>query len=112
VEALHGKSLANYNLPELTMYGQEVKHKLGRWNLHPESLSMSADDVLNMELEDQSLHIFVDRKVGKGKTYLVNMICNKRCLLGCIVLPIAIAAISMQHYMGRRTKHSAFKASP
>jgi hypothetical protein len=123
----HGKSLAGYNLPEPTTYGREVEHELARWNQHPESLAKSADDarahfnceqssvyddVLNAVLDDRSLHIFVDGKAGTGKTYLVNMICNKICLLGRIVLPTAIAAFAAQHYAGGRTTHSAFKVSP
>jgi hypothetical protein len=120
----HGKSLATYNLPEPTTHGREVEHELSRWNAYPESLATSAntaralfnaeqssvyDDVLNAVLEEQSLHIFVDGKAGTGKTYLVNMICNKIRSLGRIVLPTAIAAFAAQHYAGGRTTHSAFK---
>jgi hypothetical protein len=123
----HGKSLATYNLPKPTTHGREVEHELGRWNTDPESLATSADtaralfnaeqctiydDVLKAVIEEQSLHIFVDGKAGTGKTYLVNMICNKIRSLGRIVLPTAIAAFAAQHYAGGRTTHSAFKVSP
>jgi Cdc6-like AAA superfamily ATPase len=123
----HGKSLAAYNLPEPTTHGREVEHELGRWNTDPESLATSADtaralfnaeqcsiydDVLKAVIEERGLHIFVDGKAGTGKTYLVNMICNKIRSLGRIVLPTAIAAFAAQHYAGGRTTHSAFKVSP
>ena len=110
----HGKSLAMYNLPELTTHGREVEHELSRWNTYPKSLAASANttyalfnakqssvynDILNAVLE-QSLHIFVDGKAGMGKMYLVNMICNKIHSLGHIVLPTAIVGFATQHYAG------------
>ena len=58
------------------------------------------NNIQNAVLDEESLHIFVDGKAGMGKTYLVNMICNKIHLLGHIILPTAIVAFATQHYTG------------
>jgi len=120
----HGKSLSNYNLPEPSLHSREVEHELARWNADPDTLCTRADhaigllydeqraiydDVMHAVNNNRSLHIFVDGKAGTGKTYLLNVICDKVRSQGCIVLPTAIAAFAAQHYAGGRTTHSAFK---
>jgi hypothetical protein len=120
----HGKTLSNYNLPKPSTHGREVEHELVRWNADPDTLSTRADaavitfndekravydDVMRAVFDDDSIHIFVDGKAGTGKTYLLNVICDKVRSLGRIVLPTAAAAFAAQHYAGGRTTHSTFK---
>ncbi|KAJ7903991.1 DNA helicase Pif1 like protein, partial [Mycena leptocephala] len=55
------------------------------------------------------LCLFVDGKAGRGKTILVNTLCDKVRSLGKIVIPTATSAFAAQLYPGGRTTHSAFK---
>ena len=88
----YGKTLSDYGLPEPMSYGCEVEHELANWASDREGLSARADTAgnsLNVEqrhiynqiiaavIENQPLHIFIDRKAGTGKTYLVQTICDK-----------------------------------
>ncbi|OCH88264.1 hypothetical protein OBBRIDRAFT_734790 [Obba rivulosa] len=61
--------------------------------------------------EGRPLCAFVDGKAGRGKTFLVNAICNKLRSLGKIVLPTATSAFAAQLYPGGKTMHSTFKVS-
>jgi Cdc6-like AAA superfamily ATPase len=67
------------------------------------------DQILSAVLENRPLYAFVDGKAGRGKTTLVNTLCNKLRSLGRIVIPTATAAFAAQLYPGGRTTHSAFK---
>jgi hypothetical protein len=97
------------NLPEPSLHSHEVEHELARWNADPDTLCTHAnhviglfyneqqavyDDVMHTINNNQSLHIFVDRKAGTGKTYLLNMICDKVRSQGCIVFPMVITAFT------------------
>jgi DNA replication protein DnaC len=62
-------------------------------------------------IHKQPLRICVDGKAGRGKTFLVNVICDNIRSRGLIVLLTAMAAFAAQLYPGGRTTHSAFKVS-
>ena len=120
----HGKSLSFYGLPDPIIFTTEVQHELERWGRDPIGLrNRAATAVATMTHEQQfiynqimssvfrkeSLLAFVDGKAGRGKTFLINAICDKVRSLGRIVIPTATAAFAAQLYPGGRTTHSAFK---
>lgn len=120
----YGKTLIDYGLPQPISHMREVEHELARWGRDPHLLSLRSHDafqslnsgqreiyneILFAVTRKQPLRIFVDGKAGRGKTFMVNAICNKIRSLGLIVLPTATAAFAAQLYPGGRTTHSAFK---
>ena len=120
----YGKTLSDFGLPEATVHTREVMHELQSWGPVAEELEMRAentvkifkpqqltiyDQILSAVLENRPLYAFVDGKAGRGKTTLVNTLCNKLRSLGRIVIPTATAAFAAQLYPGGRTTHSAFK---
>ncbi|KAJ6465569.1 PIF1-like helicase-domain-containing protein [Mycena vitilis] len=95
-----------------------------RWGQNPDLLDQRAENAvailkqgqlevynyaLNAVLNTTPLCLFVDGKAGRGKTMLVNTLCDKVRSLGRIVIPTATAAFAAQLYPGGRTTHSAFK---
>ena len=122
----YGKSLAFYGLPEPTTFSAEINHELERWGRDPVGLSNRAhtavdrmtheqrfiyEQIMTSVMTEQSHIAFVDGKAGRGKTFLVNAICDKIRSLGRIVIPTATAAFAAQLYPGGRTTHSVFKVS-
>jgi hypothetical protein len=120
----YGKRLADFGLPEPVVHSREVEHELMRWGQNPEQLAIRADtavailkpgqlEIYNFALaavlNSTPLCLFVDGKAGRGKTMLVNTLCDKIRSLGKIVIPTATAAFAAQLYPGGRTTHSAFK---
>ncbi|GJE90163.1 ATP-dependent DNA helicase PIF1 [Phanerochaete sordida] len=120
----HGKSLADYGLPEPTMYSAEVEHELERWNAQRPEMGSRADDALgvlnpeqraifdvivNAALTGTTLLAFIDGKAGRGKTFLINTICDYLRAREHIVVPTATSGYAAQLYPGGRTMHSAFK---
>jgi RecG-like helicase len=102
----------------------EVEHELLQWGSDPHNLSARADYVVQRLATEQRviydeilfaitnehpLLMFVDGKAGCGKTFMINVICNKVRALGKIILLTATAAFAAQLYPGGRTTHSAFK---
>jgi len=67
------------------------------------------DAIINAVTNNVSLLTFVDGKAGRGKTFLINAVCNKVRAMGRIVLPTATAAFAAHLYPGGRTTHSTFK---
>lgn len=123
----HGKSLSFYGLPDPLTFTAEVRHELERWGRDPIGLRNRAatavarmtheqqfiyDQIMSSVLKKESLLAFIDGKAGRGKTFLINVICNKVRSLGRIVIPTATAAFAAQLYPGGRTTHSAFKVYP
>lgn len=121
----YGKSLADYGLPVPEMHSREVEHELLLWSSNRDELEIRADNSIQMLTDEQRLivddvlhavttgaplTIFIDGKAGRGKTFLVNVICDKVRSMGRIVLPTATSAFAAQLYPGGRTTHSAFKA--
>ena len=123
----HGKSLSFYGLPDPITFTAEVQHELERWGRDPIHLRnrrvataiaiMTHEQhfiysrIMSSVLEREPLLAFIDGKAGRGKTFLINAICDKIHSLGCIVIPTATAAFAAQLYPGGRTTHSAFKVS-
>jgi hypothetical protein len=120
----YSKTLLDYGLPQPVSHLREVEHELLRWGSDPHDLSARADyliqrlateqrviydEILLSITNEQPLLMFVDEKAGRGKTFMINAICNKVHALGKIVLPTATAAFVTQLYPGGRTTHSAFK---
>lgn len=120
----YGKKLSDFGLPEATVHTREVMHELQRWGPMAGELAARAENtakifkpqqlaiytqILSAVLENRPLYAFVDGKAGRGKTTLVNTLCNKLRSLGRIVIPTATAAFAAQLYPGGRTTHSAFK---
>ena len=69
------------------------------------------DRIIDACINKEPLLAFIDGKAGRGKTYLINALCDKLRSLGQIVLPTATAAFAAQLYAGGRTTHSMFKVS-
>jgi hypothetical protein len=120
----HGKTLSDYGLPQVHLYGREVEHELERWSSNREALAARANDAVHrfnkeqLEIyetvtsaifEGQQLLAFVDGKGGRGKTYLLRAICDHIRSTGRIFLAAATSAFAAQNYDGGRTIHSAFK---
>ncbi|KAI0356231.1 hypothetical protein OH77DRAFT_1401368 [Trametes cingulata] len=66
-------------------------------------------EIMDAVTHRRPLCAFVDGKAGRGKTFLVNTICNKLRASGHIVLPTATSAFAAQLYPGGKTTHSVFK---
>ena len=122
----HGRSLTHYGLPQPAFHSREVEMELEKWEGQLDMLaarSATAVSKLNKEqygiykeimdavMHKRSLCAFVDGKAGRGKTFLVNTICNKLRSEGHIVLPTATSAFAAQLYPGGKTTHSVFKVS-
>ncbi|KAI0779786.1 PIF1-like helicase-domain-containing protein, partial [Fomes fomentarius] len=69
-------------------------------------------EIMDAVTNRKPLCAFVDGKAGRGKTFLVNTICNKLRSEGHIVLPTATSAFAAQLYPGGKTTHSVFKVRP
>ena len=121
----HGKRLSNYGLPNPRSHGSEVEYERRRWGQNPDVLAGHAEiNRLKLNSEQREIYeeilsavinqsspslIFVDGQAGTGKTFLVNILCDKLRSIGLIVLPTATAGYAAQHYPGGRTTHSTFK---
>lgn len=120
----HGKCLSEFGLPQPQLLCTEVLHELLKWGPDSETLlncaqqacsQMSAEQISIYEKITQAasqnmpLFVFVDEKAGRGKTFLMNAICNHLRASGRIVLPTATSAFATQLYPGGRTTHSTFK---
>jgi hypothetical protein len=122
----YGKKLSDFGLPEATVHTREVMHEILRWGPTASQLATRAENtikvyqdqlsiytkILGAVLESRPLCAFVDGKAGRGKTTLVNVLCDKLRSMGKIVVPTATAAFAAQLYPGGRTTHSAFKVNP
>lgn len=120
----YGVSLSHYGLPEPIVHTPEVQHELERWA--PQRLLLRdraeaaialfnheqeaiADAILGAIERNEPLCAFVDGQAGRGKTYLVNAICDKIRSRNGIILATATSAYAAQLYPGGRTTHSTFK---
>ncbi|CCL99864.1 uncharacterized protein FIBRA_01889 [Fibroporia radiculosa] len=119
----HGKSLGVYGLPEPAFHSREVELEFAQWKdreflatraakatakLNAEQYQVYSE-ILDAVDDGRPLCAFVDGKAGRGKTFLVNAICNKLRSLGRIVLPTATSGFASQLYPGGKTTHSTFK---
>jgi chromosomal replication initiation ATPase DnaA len=122
----YGKSLADFGLKEPTSYTGEVEHEILRWGADREELQRRANhavdnftneqreiffDIMSKVVRGEPIIAFVDGKAGRGKTFLLNAMCDQIRAMGKIVLPTATSAFAAQLYPGGRTAHSAFKVS-
>jgi hypothetical protein len=120
----HRQRLSDFGLPEPPTRSQEVEHELERWSSDVGRLERRArraitrfnheqrkiyDNIMSALADDQPLLCFIDGKAGRGKTFLVNAICDTVRALGEIALPTATSAFAAQLYPGGRTTHSALK---
>jgi hypothetical protein len=120
----YGKRLSDFGLPEATIHTREVLDEISRWSPHTAQLELRAESmvrifkteqlaiytqILAAIIEGRPLCAFVDGKAGRGKTTLINTLCDKVRSMGRIVVPTATAAFAAQLYPGGRTTHSAFK---
>ena len=120
----HGKSPSDFGLDEPDLACNEIEHELGRWhtntthalanailardNLFPEQRHVF-DTIMEHVDNGTGLCAFVDGKAGRGKTTVVNAICDMVRAMNKIVLPTATSAFAAQLYPGGRTTHSTFK---
>ena len=119
-----GRSPADYGLPLPPSHTSEVLHEIIQWGFQSQQLDKQAslarncmtpeqatifDCIVNAITLNETLLAFVDGKAGRGKTYLINAICNKVRSLGRIVLATATAAFAAHLYPGGHTTHSTFK---
>jgi len=122
--AEYGRSPSDYGLPVPSTHSSEVLHEIIRWGFQTSHLEEEAtlarermtpeqsaifDAIINAVTNNVSLLTFVDGKAGRGKTFLINAVCNKVRAMGQIVLPTATAAFAAHLYPGGRTTHSTFK---
>jgi PIF1-like helicase len=120
----YGKCLTDFSLPQPISPTSELTHEYQRWQrLMPHLLeqALQASESFNYKqhlIAQQITHalslnlpllIFIDGKVGRGKTFLVNVLCNWVQGHGLIVLPTATSAFAAQMYPGGQTTHSTFK---
>jgi len=120
----YGKTLDDFGLPQPSTHSNEVIHEYARWNAQAPNLLATASTsfaTLNNEQQqiihkivhatahDCPLRLFIDGKAGRGKTFLVNAVCNWARAQGYIVLPTATSAFAAQLFPGGRTTHSTFK---
>ena len=120
----YGVSLSDYGLPEPVVHTPEVQHELERWAPQQhilrnradaaiaqfnEEQKAVADAILHAIDRDEPLCAFIDGQAGRGKTFLVNAICDKIRSQNGIVLATATSAYAAQLYPGGRTTHSTFK---
>jgi hypothetical protein len=120
----HGKSLADYGLPDAELHSLEVEHELMRWCSNCEALAQRADiayanlnpeqrlifdEIMYAVHNNLPLRMFIDGKAGRGKTYLIQALCDRLRSMYRIVIPTATSAFAAHHYQGGRTTHSAFK---
>ena len=123
----HGKHLGSYGLPQPIPNDDEVQRELRRWA--PQAVSFQQQvhagwSAFNPEQQDiflrvqlailnnEPLLMFVDGKAGRGKTFLVNILCAWVRASGRIALPTATSAFAAQLYPGGQTTHSTFGVSP
>jgi hypothetical protein len=122
----YGKTLSDYSLPQPTTITHELIHEINRWSSQSQPLlqrSISAAALFNAEqtsisnriiqamANNEPLMMFIDGKAGRGKTFLVNTLCDWVRGQGHVVLPTATSAFAAQLYAGGRTTHSTFKVS-
>ena len=122
----HGKHLSNYGLPQPIPNNDEVQRELRRWALRATSFQQQVhagwstfnpeqwDIFLRVQfaiLNNEPLLMFVDGKAGRGKTFLVNVLCAWVRASGRIALPTATSAFAAQLYPGGQTTHSTFGVS-
>jgi hypothetical protein len=123
----YGRRPRDYGLPEPNFRVHEVQHELERWSsnlplltdraheavglLNAEQLQIY-EEVMSAIQEDRPLLAFVDGQAGRGKTFLVNVICDRVRSMNQIALPTATSAFAAQLYPGGRTTHSALKVCP
>jgi len=122
----HGKRLDNYGLLHPIPNSNEVQRELRRWasqaalfqqqvhagwsTFNPEQ----RDIFLQVQfaiLNNEPLLMFVDGKAGRGKTFLVNVLCAWVRASGRIALPTATSAFAAQLYPGGQTTHLTFGVS-
>ncbi|KAI6017273.1 hypothetical protein PISMIDRAFT_100910 [Pisolithus microcarpus 441] len=111
----HGKVLNDYGLPQPTLPSSEVLHEWLKWNplaaanasnaheaysLMTDKQHLIFDKVIHCAVNNTPLCAFINRKVGRGKTFLINAICNKLQSLNHIVLPTATATSATLLYPG------------
>ena len=122
----HGKHLGYYGLPQPIPGGDEVQRELRRWVPRAASFQQQVhtgwskfnpeqrDIFLQVQfaiLNNEPLLMFVDGKAGRGKTFLVNVLCAWVRASGRIALPTATSTFAAQLYPGGQTTHSTFGVS-
>ena len=120
----HGFTLNDYGLPEPETYNDEVEHELQPWSSSTNNLRLSFhcayrklneeqrelyDRIIYAISNEQGLCQFIDGKAGRGKTFLVNTLCDRLRSEKKIVLATATSAFAAQQFTGGRTTHSTFK---
>ena len=119
----HGKHLDDYGLPRPLIRDNEAEWELRRWSPKSQALRRQVDigsSLFNLEqrdifsqvqhaiLNNEPLLMYIDGKAGRGKTFLVNILCAWVRSTGRIALPTATSAFAAQLYPGGRTTHSTF----
>lgn len=122
----HGQCLQDYGLPTPVIQSTEIRHELARWGCLTDSLTTRSADaqrlfnveqrqifatIMNAIDRNEPMLAFIDGRAGRGKTFLVNALCDHLRSVGRIVLATATAAHAAQLYPGGRTTHATFKVS-
>jgi len=116
-----GATLAQFGLPEPTRVDREVNLELDAFLYQQDALlhqSEASYEMMNTEQQHVYARIlesvgnggcfFLDGKAGRGKTFLVNAICNRLRGQGQIVCITGSTALSATLYERGRTAHSMF----
>ena len=123
-----GSQLSDFGLPQLEQRPREVEIEISYFTPRQNYLrSLASDAVENLNHEQLEIYhhiitlcrrflrdnnllnpIFIDGKAGRGKTYLVNAICNTLRSEGKIVVVVGTTALSALLYERGRTAHSTF----
>lgn len=116
-----GASLSQFGLPEPARVDREVNMELDAFlHRHEPLLQQSQESYEMMNAEQQFIYnrilnsinlggcYFLDGKAGRGKTFLVNAICNRIRGEGYIACITGSTALSVTLYERGRTAHSMF----
>ncbi|TFY77073.1 hypothetical protein EWM64_g6940 [Hericium alpestre] len=119
-----GQSLADFGLPCPTEHSREVTRELQRWSVFQDGYRVSAaarvasmnleqrhiyDRIMTAVKNDQPLVLFMQARAGRGKTYIIDTLCQVLRAEGRIVLPTATTALAAGIYTGGRTAHSLYR---
>ena len=128
----YGRTLSDYGLPnpveilmteaqyEIDLYINRRPHLINTATEKRCMMNNDQGDLFDRIMEDvrqifeNPVHIpinhlrFIEGKAGRGKTFLINAICEMVRGLGGIALPCGTTALAASNYTGGRTAHSLF----
>jgi hypothetical protein len=121
-----GQRLSDFGLPEPLAYTRLIQSELRKYTRYRDDMSQAARtaydlfnpgqrtayDAITQAVQDRNSErrvFFIAGGAGRGKTYLVNALCDWVRGRGEIALPTATSASAATLYRGGRTTHSTFR---